>query len=702
MFRKNTILSLLLVFLFFVSLSAKETVTINVEGKSAVFAFAVEELKSFLATNYEFSDKTAKWDFNLQIDKTLKEGSFRIKHQSTGNKQKLFLTGSDETAILHSVYTSLEKAGLQFEISGPFFHKNLDLNLLKGWDVVINPKVKQRGIRQHINFTMDISSYTLEEAKEYIRNLARLRFNHITFHSYPGQWYSDPASKTPSYAGNFFYGKIHDIPDDKLLREKIRNKKTFCIPEIEPFWDDKPKREEMAVAWLQSVMKESKRAGLTVRFSFESRGLTTDVQRTAETAKRLLTLYPLIDELEIITSETAGAGNVKSEEEIARLLTPLYGAEIMKDAVVMKPLLAGSSGIAGLFASIGHNVRALELIDSTLLKPLGIKGSLGLYVADPEFLEASFDLLRKYAPGASYAVLPGHGSTRVARYLPYAGMTKEDWQKTMVYSWLEFDGIMYLQQNGIRGIRNLLEYGEDMNGLDPLKSVCFNHWRTAENRVTARYAAESTLFGAIDEDLFYRNFCETYGIENSAGFTKALKQIDAAGWYATNELPNVAFSYALGNNAIGFGFLRNMKPAKLKQGQELYANALSSLQSCLSSVKTKEGKEFLELLENPLKATDIYFKAYEKGVEIQQFDEKNLTEDNKRQIAAILNETISGFNQFIRMYSEIMPDRGCEGTLISAYYVRIDALKKMRQALCGIPYEASLPLTELSLYAKKN
>lgn len=702
MMRNKIAIVITCILLFFSSLSAKEAVSFNVKGESAVFAFAVEELKSFLSTNYEFSDKTAKWEFNLQTDITLSEGSFRVRHQSAGNKQQLFLTGSDETAILHAVYTSLEKAGMQFEISGPVFHKNLDLNRLKGCDVTINPKVKQRGIRQHINFTMDISSYPLEEAKDYIRNLARLRFNHITFHSYPGQWYSDPASKTPSYAGNFFYGKIHDIPEDKLLQEKIRNKKTFCIPEIEPFWDDRVKREKMAIEWLQAVMDECKRAGLTVRFSFESRGSTPDIQKTEETVKRLLTYYPLINELEIITSETVSTNATKSREEIARMLTPLYGPEIMEDAVVMKPLLTGSSGIAGLFATIGHNIRALDLIDSTLLKSRGIKGSLGLYVADPEFLEASFHLLRKYAPEASYAVLPGHGSSRVARYLPYADMKKEDWQKTMVYSWLEFDGIMYLQQNGIRGIRSLIEYGEDMNGLDPLQSICFNHWRTAENRVTARYAAESTLFGAMDEDSFYRHFCETYGIENTTDFTKALKQIDAAGWYATNELPNVAFSYALGNNAVGFGFLRNMKPAKLKQGRELYANALVSIQSCLSSVKTKEGREFLELLENRLKATDIYFKAFEKGVEIQQFDEKNLTEDSKRQIALILNETLSGFNQFIRMYSEMMPDRGCEGTIISAYYVRIDALKKMRLALCGIPYEASLPAPESLLHAKKN
>jgi len=39
-------------------------------------------------------------------------------------------------------------------------------------------------------FISIISSYPVEEACEYIRNLARMRMNYITFHSYPGQWYS--------------------------------------------------------------------------------------------------------------------------------------------------------------------------------------------------------------------------------------------------------------------------------------------------------------------------------------------------------------------------------------------------------------------------------------------------------------------------------------------------------------------------------
>jgi hypothetical protein len=679
-------LGLITFFLFLNSFAARQQVAILAKGESEVFQFARQELKQFLSVNYDLKEAGASWLIVLQTSDALAPGSFRVEYQLKGKTQQVNLSGSDEAAMVHAVYTFLEKCGMRFEISGPLFSEKLDLNLAKGYAETILPKVKQRGIRQHINFTMDISSYPLEEAKGYIQNLARLRFNFITFHSYPGEWYADLSNKKEPYAGNFFYGKRHDIPDEKLFHEKIRNTKTYCIPEIEPFFDDKPVREKMAVEWLQKVMNECKRVGLTVRFSFEPHEKSVDLQTSIETTKKILADYPMINELELITPETADAGNPLKELEIARLLTPLFGDEVLKDAIVMKPILTGSSGVARLFSNIGYNIRILTAIDSLLLKPKGIKGSLGLYVVNTKYLEACYHLLRKYAPDATYAVLPGHGSTRVARFLPYTDMEKKDWKKTMVYSWLEFDGLMYLQQNGISGIRSLIELAQDINGLDQVQSICFNHWRTAENKVTARYAAESTLLGAEDESSFYTSYAKAYEISNPDNFAKAMKQIDAAGWYATTELPNVGFCYALGSNAIGFGFLKNMKPVSLKQGREMYEKALEQIKSCDLSSNEKAGKDLLALFDNRLRATIVYLKAFEKGVEIQQFDEKNLTPDQRVKIGSVLSEAISGFEKYIQLYAEVMPDRGCEGTIISAYYVRIDALKKMRLNLCGIPY----------------
>lgn len=93
----------------------------------------------------------------------------------------------------------------------------MNTNAIKEYDETIIPVAKFRGIRQHINFPMDISSYTLKDAKQYIQNLARMRFNFITFHSYPGQWYEVKKKDTIEYA---------EIP----LNEPIATSKHFDAP----------------------------------------------------------------------------------------------------------------------------------------------------------------------------------------------------------------------------------------------------------------------------------------------------------------------------------------------------------------------------------------------------------------------------------------------------------------------------------------
>ena len=62
-------------------------------------------------------------------------------------------------------------------------------------------------------------------------------------------------------------------------------------------------------------------------------------------------------------------------------------------------------------------------------------------------------------------------------------------QKTMLYSWVEFDGNMYVQQNSCGGIQALLEYCRRESGGASIHGICFNHWRTAENSLTLSYAA---------------------------------------------------------------------------------------------------------------------------------------------------------------------------------------------------------------------
>ena len=63
--------------------------------------------------------------------------------------------------------------GFVFTVRGPVAPEGV-FEELTAFSLAETPVLAARGIRQHINFPMDISCYPLPEAMEYIRNLARM------------------------------------------------------------------------------------------------------------------------------------------------------------------------------------------------------------------------------------------------------------------------------------------------------------------------------------------------------------------------------------------------------------------------------------------------------------------------------------------------------------------------------------------------
>jgi hypothetical protein len=243
-----------------------------------------------------------------------------------------------------------------------------------------------------------------------------------------------------------------------------------------------------------------------------------------------------------------------------------------------------------------------------------------------------------------------------------------------------------------------MEYGEDVNGLAPIQAIAFNHWRTAENVVTARYAAEATLFGSQDETAFYTRYAQAYGIRNHQAFTLAMQQLDDVDWYVTCNLFNVGFCAVGIWGRTGFGNFGRKKAVHLVQAREMYEQALKHLRECALGVSAAHGKELIAFLDNRIRATIVYLKAYEKGAQIQNFDKKNLTPEQRKAVAKYCDEAILGFEQYLSLHDEMMPDRGCEGTLISAYYTPIPVLRRIRLEFGDIPYDTA-PVTKKNMEA---
>lgn len=655
-------------------LSFGTKITIVAKSNESIVQYSISELKLFLnqKNGFEYTNQKANadWVITLSQDKSLKEAGFRVTSTLKG-KQYIELSGATNNEILYAVYTFLEKLGFTFEISGPYIPGKINTEAIRQYTETIIPVVKHRGIRQHINFPMDISSYTSKEAKEYIQNLARLRFNHITFHSYPGQWYEIKKKDTTEHAGNFFYGDRHDMPDNPLIQKYVHNKKVFCIPEIEPYIDSTAVRSKMAISWLNKIMKEAKRVGMRVQLSFEPRSESVDVEETIEKINQIQQQYPLLDAIEMTTEESGGWGPDNTAAEIKEILTSLYGKEILKDSIVTAPIKSTQKDLGYLYGQIGHNIKVIEAVKKRNIHTPPLK--LGIYCVN-DYSRSAYHLARKFAPDAEVSILPAHGSANVAKNTPKIVFKKKDWDKTTVYSWLEFDGMMYLQQNGIQGIYTLIKDRTVQNPDFRFNTIAFNHWRTAENKITARYAALATLFGAIEPAQFYDDYARRIGIASPSSFTKAMQLLQNAFDYRSSNMGFAWMGYW--NNGIRF-----VPSESLNGALVLYESARKELGNCSTGNANGYAKNTIQFLDNRLRATIIYYQAFIKQNEL---NDPGITD---KKYVEICNEVLSMYDQCLKVYAEMMPDRGCEGTLINMYLSPIRAVKISRQKKTGMPLD---------------
>ena len=662
----------------------------GVKQTESVF-FLEQELNAlFYRDLSEYGQQNIRYSFVLKKDNSLNDGAFMVDVKRRGQNVEITLSGGDEIGISHALYTFLEDIGYRFEISGITRPVKFSLDQIRDKHQKITPVTRWRGIRQHMNFPMDISSYPIEEAKEYVRNLVRLRFNKLAVHSYPNLWHEVRRKDTTDYAGNFFYGLQHDIPDLEIFSDNIRyNHKIFCIPAIEPYYHDNAQRSMMAVAWMKELLTYAKSIGLKIQFSIEPRS-AGDMTTILETCRSVIDSYPMIDELEIITEELGGWGDRCTESQTRAVLVEQFGKEVLNDTVVTAAIRSEQTDLDNLFYQMGRNIKAIKIMENdSLVKNKGIDLKIGIYCAIPEYARAAYRLARVFLPDNEVSVMPGHGSKRVAVNFPMVTVKKEDLRKTSIYSWIEFDGLMFTQQNAIEGIHDLMVWLKEKNGSDMNNQVLFNHWRTAENRTTSRYASLVSIFGPIDPARFYGGYIRDLGVPDSVNYIKAMLLLEKIDWISTNDLPNVGFCWT-GAWRDGGPFLR-MNRANLQKVKAMYGEVGDIVEGILQQTTKVEGKDFLSFLSNRVQASFIYLDAFEKATEIQMIkrdDTGNISEPEQRRAADICNQALLIFDKYMNLHSQMMPDRGCEGTLINMYYAPIYGLKVLRNKFGNIPIDA--------------
>jgi len=641
------------------------------DRNNAVLCHAAEELE-------RFASDAGERVFAIRIDPEAQPGTFGV---NSGENGRVDIWGADASSALCAVYSLLEHAGVLFDVTGPILRQTKDISRIDGWSETFDPAVRWRGIRQHINFPMDISSYSLDEARDYIHNLSRMRFNAITFHSYPGQWYEADLSDGKVLAGGFFYNQTHLVPDHPVVGKALGNQRVFCIPEIEMVFDQPENRSRMAIEWLSEVIAECKRVGLRVQFSVEPRGAA--IEDGIGLVESVLESYPTIDALELMTQECGCGYSIPppSIEDARAVISHCFGSDALDDPDISESIVDGMRQLPGTVRELASNIDLARELQSRWSGRAHPTIVLGVYATDPSTLRIALCLLRRYAPeGIDLAFLPAHGGRVVVDSLEKMGMTRADVDRSMIYSWIEFDGSMYLQQNSIVGTRKLLEYATAVSGDHPVNGLCFNHWRTAENRAAIRYSAEACLFGPILEQEFYRAYAESLGISSVDSYTQAMAELDEADSYVRDNLFNVGFCYA---GCWGLGLIEQWQGESLLAALSRYERVGSLLGDVVRSTTSAEGAQHASFLANRVQCTILHLRAIANMVELQPLCKEDIDDRLRAQIASLCDAAMESAEHYMLVHAQLMPDRGCEGTLVDYYQTLPAVIKRIRSEYVG-------------------
>ncbi len=616
-------------------------------------AYAEAELKRHIET---VCGRLPEITFILQTDASMEAYSYGFN----GSSGEVVLKGPRENEVLLAVYLALDEMGIIFDTKTRYPAK-LDFTKLSA-NKIIHPFTRLRGIRQHINFPMDISSYHLEDAKEYIRSLARMRMNAITFHSYDGMWHNKP--------GHFFYGRIHKVPKQDYIQKAVGNRNYYMIPECEMLYGNEEAVGEYAVYWLNELMKTARECGLHITLSIEP---AKQVQVTEEALK----YYPFIDMLELISPEGGGetAAPHTNATDIKAHAVELFGNKILDENGKLPGLDESKPEHSpAIYATMDSLKRAM--IHLPYIKNVPVR--IGLYVLCPETLYIVKRIMDKVLPkDLVQTFLPAHGAEMVTAVTKSMELKPEDFQKTVLHSWVEFDGNMYISQNAANAIGRMCSWIQEYSGAASIHALYFNHWRTEENRIALAYAAACTE-APVDVKGWYASYSERLGISPGKAFAEAMYKAGELDIFCRNTLFNIGFCFLpCWTNHFGINWIKGWTAENTQKAREEMNDIIEDLKDLLSGVSDREGIDLLRFLMNRYEASVHHLDMIDAMNKIRDSQEPSF-------VKTALEEASAHAYRYMRKMCEMMPDRGCQGQLVSYAFSMPGYIEHLRKCYLGV------------------
>jgi hypothetical protein len=650
--------------------------------------------------------------FQPALPGDLAEQEYRVTSGSLGGRPAVAITGGSPRAVLWGVYALLEHLGCVFEFSGEMLPaRGHDLNLT-GLSLRAKPSIRDRGLRLHLNFPMDQSSYSLPDFLAWVDRMARMKLNSVMFHCYANHpWFFARYKDVWTRQGTFFVGThLFDgkymLPDDMIGRSLVHNRAQYFPPELE---GQEPGVElyRMAEARNREVMARCYERGMKVTVSFEPLGLPADFAAYADewlaqgmdrgqlmrelTVARLqacMDAYPQADEYQLISVEgsTDAPPDLDLKADLRRLCdkyhvpwdegdgAALAGGGGAGEGVNLTPYNAPATARQleqGLYLPVVSTLRYVDLALDVLNDPRiadrmareGKRGNVGIYLPYAQAVSLCLPALRVMMPaGGRLQLMVDYGARGTADQMATWEALRGASMDLGVMSWLEFDGSMFMPQTWPRSVFDCVRNARDL----PLTSLMANHWRVSGLEADAACLAEAPWQPeASYEQWRDGHMGRVFGATNAALAAAAYEDLEKATLYCRAHLFNIGFCYE-GRWTSGFGY----DPAQLAEARRLYTNAAVAFASLESMASTPGGKRRAAYMRSRCDCGATHMTVVEDlgraegggGLEAAQAAE-------------------SAAEQYMRTYASDVHDRGDEGMLVNYHFGPARAARTMAAGL---------------------
>ena len=286
-------------------------------------------------------------------------------------------------------------------------------------------------------------------------------------------------------------------------------------------------------------------------------------------------------------------------------------------------------------------------------------------------------------PELEFAVLPAHGARNVAVNLENSQFSAAFLARSRVYSWCEFDGLMYLQQNECEGLHRCLEFARQYGEGEKSAALVANHWRNAENEISISYLAETAYYGCTPGEFNLRFLSTLVGGDAAFALALAMSDLDAANAYAVEHLFNTGFCYRgcwLSPPRLSW---ISWKPQDIATYRGMLGQIIRKIRGALPQVRGTAGMERCRFLLNRLEASrihcDVITHLRVMREMVVDYDPGQLPAEKQPAFREHAHTAAALAEAYVSHCATHLPDRGGEGTLTSYEHVIHGVINKALQ-----------------------